>query len=591
MGLYMSIKAKEFKDFNAQMCLELYRLRKVELLCQEIFAILKHCNDVYYTSFSKEDLKGLNSFVGFILFLFTQEDFRVPDNWVGRFVNMNHLLINLVAISGYRTTDGAVRTLLNQDGNYAKILTLYTCRNEPVINMSDLVKPNPILGSVWWNNFSVAPPGSTSELVHEQMLRQLREFPVNLTLPDYRVEPNYFQCSYYGIDERPIKEKYNEQVRKFTAKHRITSVPKKGSIAIVTDKWATKTAVYKSSYPQIAALASKYDLTLVCSSKVDQTQLDTSIFKNIATFDISIDKIDLTGIANNEFELAYFPDIGMTDDSVFLANTKIAPIMVCGYGHPASTYGARDDYFIGGLESEDASLYQENYSERLVLIPGLGAHPVDPMYTRNRATYIDKTYINCCWTTSKINWPMLKMLQNVLYARPDVHYQFFPSWTSTRYNNFIILNRELTELFKGHVSVYPDLPYHDYLAKMEQGTLTIDSHPFGGYNTVVDSFFVGCPVVTIEGTKFYNRASSALCRRVGLDFCAKSIDECESTLVRVLTSVTEPLELEVAREKLADVGRLRKLLIDTDETQYFVKAIDYILENHPISGHEPLTIR
>jgi hypothetical protein len=217
------------------------------------------------------------------------------------------------------------------------------------------------------------------------------------------------------------------------------------------------------------------------------------------------------------------------------------------------------------------------------------------MYTRNRSTYIDKTYINCCWTTSKINWPMLKMLQNVLYARPDVHYQFFPSWTSTRYNNFIILNRELNEIFKGHVSIYPDLPYHDYLAKMEQGTLTIDSHPFGGYNTVVDSFFVGCPVVTIEGDKFYNRASTALCRRVGLDLCTKSIAECESMIVRVLNSCptlfSEPSELEVARGKLADVGRLRKLLIDTDETQYFVKAIDYIIENHPISGHEPLTIR
>jgi hypothetical protein len=567
MGLYMSIKAKDFKSFDVAKCLELLRLRRVDLLCQEIFSILKHCNDVYYTSFSRDDLKGINSFVGFILFLFTQEDFRIPDAWVGRFVNMNHLLINLVAISGYRNTDGAVRALLGQDGNYAKILSLYTCRNEALINMSDLVGPNPVLGSVWWNNFSVAPPGSTSQLVYDQMLRHLRELPENLNLPDYRVEPNYFQCSYYGIDERKIKEKYNEQVRKFTSKYQITSVPRAGSLAIVTDKWSTKTAVYKSSYPQIAALASKYDLTLVCSSKANQEQMDMSLFNRVLTYTIGLDKIDLSEITTNDFELAYFPDVGMTDDSVFLANTKIAPLMVCGYGHPVSTFGSLIDYFIGGVESEDLDTCQDNYSEQLVLIPGLGAHPVDPMYTR-KYPIKDKVYINCCWTTSKINWPMLKMLREVLDACPNVHYQFFPSWTSTRYNNFIILNRELSEIFNGHVTVYPDLPYHDYLEKMEQGTLTVDSYPFGGYNTVVDSLFANCPVVTIEGTKFYNRASTALCRRVGLDLSSKSIEECKK---RIVSAIKRP-------HLVPDVEVLRKLLIDTNEAKYFVSAIDKILK-------------
>lgn len=577
----MSIKSKDFKSFDTVKCLELFRLRRTELLCQEIFSILKHCNDVYYTSFGKEDLRGLNAFVGFILFLFAQEDFRIPDAWVGRFVNMNHLLINLVSISGYRNTDGVIRTLLGQDGNYAKILTLYTCRNEALINMSDLITPNPVLGSLWWNNFSVAPPGSTSQLVYEQMLRHLRELPENLSLPDYRVEPNYFQCSYYGIDERKIKEKYNEQVRKFTSKHQIVSVPRAGSIAIITDKWSTTTAVYKSSYPQIAALASKYDLTLVCSSKANQDHMDTSLFKRVLTYTIGLDKIDLTDIAINDFELAYFPDVGMTDESVFLANTKIAPIMVCGYGHPVSTFGSLIDYFIGGLDSEDLDTCQDNYSEQLILIPGLGAHPVDPMYTRKNPIHLkDKVYVNCCWTTSKINWPMIKMLSNVLDRCSNIHYQFFPSWTSTRYNNFIILNRELSEIFDGHVTVYPDLLYHEYLEKMEQGTLTIDSYPFGGYNTVVDSFFANCPVVTIEGTKFYNRASTALCRRVGLDLCSDSIDACEQMLIDTLNS---PRILDAARAKLSDVDRLRKLLVDTDETRHFVSAIDYILKNHRVS--------
>ena len=54
------------------------------------------------------------------------------------------------------------------------------------------------------------------------------------------------------------------------------------------------------------------------------------------------------------------------------------------------------------------------------------------------------------------------------------------------------------------------------MQKMETGDLSADSYPFGGYNTIVDSLFLGKPVVTWEGTKLYNRAAAALLLRLGL---------------------------------------------------------------------------
>jgi predicted O-linked N-acetylglucosamine transferase (SPINDLY family) len=150
------------------------------------------------------------------------------------------------------------------------------------------------------------------------------------------------------------------------------------------------------------------------------------------------------------------------------------------------------------------------------------------------------------------------------------------------------MNRELQELFEGQVSIYPNLDYQEYLAKVEQGVLTIDSYPFGGYNTIVDSFFAGCPVVTIEGDKFYNRASTALARRVGVDLSTTSIKMCEE---QVLALLDNPLVLQAERDKLADVDRLKRLLLDTDEPQYFVKAIDYIIANHPMPNKTPVIIQ
>lgn len=584
----MTVDTTKFQDFNVKECLILYTQKRYDKLCQEIFAVLKHCHEVYYSSFSTTDLKYLNAYVEFVLFLLAQEDFQFPGKWVPLFVNVSHLFANLVVISNHKITDGFLKSIIQQDHNYAKILFLYTCRSDISIDFKSLINPNPQLATLWWNNFSVAPPGSTSEHLYTQMQRHLLEFPTNLDLPDIRVQPVYFQCSYFGINDRPIKEWYNDQVRKFANLYKIRSKVRKGSIAIVTDKWIPTTAVYKSSYPQIAKLAEKYDLTLVCSDQINMEQVDRSLFNHVVSVHIGVDQISIQSIVQNDFELAYFPDIGMTNESVFLANLRLAPIMVCGYGHPVSTYGSFINYFIGGIDSELAHLAQENYSERLILIPGLGAHPVDPQYTRRHPIQTDTTYINCCWTTAKINWPMLRMLQNIQkQSSCKIHYQFFPSWTCTRYNSFIILANELNRLFKNQASVYPNLEYHDYLAKLEQGTLTVDSYPFGGYNTIVDSLFAGCPVVTIEGTKFYNRAATALTKRIGADLATDCIVECEQ---KILSLLENPEELTQVRDKLIDVDRLRQLLIATDEPQYFVKAIDYILANHPIPGKQPIII-
>ena len=570
-------------------CIALYSQKRFDKLCEIIFGVIKHFNDQLYSGFGKDDLKQINTFVEFVFFLMTREDFRIPEVWVPLFININHIFANLVASTGYKTTDGVLKSVLCQHGNYAKILFLYTCRNEPIIPIKELIRLNPLLATIWWNNFSVAPPGSLSARVYENMQSHLMNFTPELTLTDTRTQPVYFQCSYHGIDEQPIKEWQNKQIQKLNTHVKIRCKPRKGRVAIITDKWIPTTAVYKSSYPQIAELAKKYDLTLVCSSRCHAAEVDKTLFKRVFEVKFSLQGMDMSPMQTSDFELVYFPDVGMTDESVYMANLRLAPIMVCGYGHPVSTYGSRIDYFIGGLESERLDLYEENYSERLVLIPGIGAHPVDPKYQKKHPQTTEKFYINCCWTTSKINWPMLAMLQRIqASANKPVHYQCYTSWTGVRYNCFPSLVAEMSELFNQNVTVHGNLQYQPYLESMEKGSLTIDSYPFGGYNTIVDSLFVGCPVVTIEGTKFYNRASSALCRRVGIDLSTRSIADCEE---RVLDLIANSEKLTELRSRLDNEEHLRKRLLHTNEQVYFAKAIEYLIANHPVPGTEPIIIQ
>ena len=91
---------------------------------------------------------------------------------------------------------------------------------------------------------------------------------------------------------------------------------------------------------------------------------------------------DLSKLKENDFQAVYFPDIGMSPHSIFLANMRLAPIQFCSPGHSVSTYGADIDYFITGATVEEPDHPEKNYSERLVLLPERGGAQ---LFCRKRA--------------------------------------------------------------------------------------------------------------------------------------------------------------------------------------------------------------
>src|SRR5690606_21085262 len=56
-----------------------------------------------------------------------------------------------------------------------------------------------------------------------------------------------------------------------------------------------------------------------------------------------------------------------------------------------------------------------------------------------------------------------------------------------------------------------------YMPLLEESNLVIDSYPFGGYNTILDALYLKKPVITLPGTKAYNRFAQSLLKDAGLD--------------------------------------------------------------------------
>ncbi len=567
-------------DFEIEKLFSDYRKKDFMSVAKTFVEIIKHFNVTCYTSFSREEKCRFDDCMFAFFYILTQPDFQIPSEYANVFVNVSHLIVNMAMASSLGSTYPLLQRVLSQDSNYTKLLTLATCHTPLNIETDALFQPNPALASIWWLNYQTAAAGTLTPEVHERVVNHLKNVPKLFTLPDLRTAPLYFQCTYFSPDtDRIIKQEINRQLRIKLSGAKIHNNPRKNSIAIISDRWQSTTAVYKSCYHQIERLANKYDLTLVYFSEDKENKIDTHLFKDIKRVFVQPDmkRIDFSAIKHNDFQLAYFPDIGMNYESVCLSNMQVAPIMATGYGHPVSTFGSKIDYFIGGQETELPELADTNYSERLILIPGLGAHPVFPNYVRKNPLP-SEFIINCCWTTPKINYPMLEALKEIKKrATRPIIFHFFPSWTVSRYQGAMAFLQGMDKVFDGGVRVYLDTPYQQYLEILEKGQFTLDSYPFGGYNTVVDSMFVGCPVVTLEGTRFFNRASSALMRRVKLNELVSHTKQ--DYVEKALSLIDNPLLLQCMRDKVINTD-LKSLLIDNDEPTYFANAIDYILNFH-----------
>lgn len=57
---------------------------------------------------------------------------------------------------------------------------------------------------------------------------------------------------------------------------------------------------------------------------------------------------DANWIAQQEFDILFYPDLGMTAQSLLLGNKRLARgLQIASYGHSSSTQGALIDYWIG----------------------------------------------------------------------------------------------------------------------------------------------------------------------------------------------------------------------------------------------------
>jgi hypothetical protein len=227
-----------------------------------------------------------------------------------------------------------------------------------------------------------------------------------------------------------------------------------------------------------------------------------------------------------------------------------------------------------------------------VLIPGTGLDPTWPPFEKNKVRGEERSgtrspdgafVINCSWSAAQCRYPHLMLTKRILDAcretQPErrIVFRIFAGMGVHRHNAFIPFKAEIASVLGAdNVHVSPDLPFQEYMAKMEEGEFTLDAWPIGGYNTVVDTLSVGLPFVSLEGGRFYNRVASTVLRQAGLKELIATGDE--EYVALALRLVSDDKYRKRMQQKIAKLD-VNKLLAQPETPRYFARAIDHLIAN------------
>jgi hypothetical protein len=583
------MNAPQSLEVNPRQLLDLYLKAEYEQLSEKFIHILQYFESRPFIALTNEEKYFIDLFIKNFLYLFTQPDYTLADVHLTQFIRLNTTISNLTKISSFATTDPYISLLKQQPFNFVKILTLYSARNSADIEYNDLFSANPTLACLWYSCFLELYRSGLGDAQSFRRLKVHLSYSYEKLTDFYNISDLYFGSTY--IDpclDREIKQKINRSIQNSFSgvSFQIRNQPNPKKIAIITSLWFTQHSVYRTLSRYVESLEQDYELTLVHLGGA-RDNIDIGPFKRAKYVAFEAGALNISSIQTNDFSVIYYPDIGMTPESIFLANLRIAPIQICGTGHPVSTYGSEIDYFMSGADVEVTVGAEAHYSERLVLLPGFGAIHNPPDYQRQGIKKErPELIINCSWFSQKVNYAMLCMLSDILHsARKPLLFRFFSGSSLMLKNDYLAFESDLKAMLgEKHFELIPGKPYAEYMAIMEEGDFCLEAYPFGGSNTVADSLYLGKPTITFEGQKWFNRIGSQMLRSAGLP-----------ELIATNTQVYVELALKLIHDdsyrrdlqQRLDNTDLNNTIFSDKAAPAFKRAIDLLIRDHEQLKHDP----
>ncbi len=241
---------------------------------------------------------------------------------------------------------------------------------------------------------------------------------------------------------------------------------------------------------------------------------------------------DRERIEDEKLDILFYPDIGMSPLTYFLAFARLAPVQVTTWLHPDTNGIPNMDYFLSSELSEIAGA-TEHYSEQLITLKYWAPYYFRPDPPKNKYTPSDyglphgaRFYV-CPQTLFKFHPAFDDILGELLRRDPKGRLILIAcdhgdrpgdlnnkagNWRKLLLERFFRSFPEVAE----NVIFVPRMPPEKYLGLLILADALLDIPTFSGGNTSLEAFAMGAPIVTWPQDFVRGRSTTGLYKQMGL---------------------------------------------------------------------------
>lgn len=539
---------------------------------------------------------------------FLDEEFRLSEPGYSALSLFGRNFTILLMLTPYKTADHVIRQLIGQDAGggkksavdmytFRKVLFLWSIYSDVELPLHEYLKIYPslmkyvVLNALTLNCYLERQVTERRENLLELISKQ----GFDLQLDDLSLifaGPSWMYAAYPHTPlKHDIKNVINHAYRRYLLDNGITEpvfparrvLVKKPKVVVIVEQMTSNHAVFRCYGKALESLREKFETVGVAT----QTHVDDGA---MAIFDHTVYleedpvknmKKNVGKILKHKPDIIIYLSLGMQNNTIPLANLRLAPIQLFLMAHPCTSRVNTIDY---AVVTREIAPTRPEFSERLMLVPN-GTFPFTSRGQLSHEKAIKKLSesdgdhktirIAIPSFAIKITGRFIDLLKRIRdKATRKVEFHFFPYLAGITFTHF----REVMEKRLPGSVVHTPYAYHKYLTVIGQCDFHMSPYPFGNTNGNIDSARMGLPIITMDGEGIESRIDVNMLQRMGMP--AWTIARDEDDYLALAVSLIEDDEKRAALEHLVKHIDLENVFFSTGQEHMFVDTVQAIYEQH-----------